>query len=155
MSRVSQSTLAVGLVQQPSEGNGTSRTRFLGQRCKILLRIIGSLLHTRHPEEDSREIDSQKDCLKFYYNRPIRHLKPIVPGETVRMWPPSESIWRAAICTDLVGPRSYERKVEERRYRCNHRQIIQARAFCHFKFLLSVSLSVFFNRIKESSDLTL
>ena len=71
----------------PSEGIGSSPSqRFLGQLHKTLLPITGSLFHPRHPtEEDTRAIDAQKLHQKFYYKRQIKHLKPIVPGETVPM----------------------------------------------------------------------
>ena len=64
----------------PSEGIGTSPSQYLlGQCCKTLLPITGSLLHPRHPEEDTREINFQKH-LKFYYKGQIRHFKPLYLG---------------------------------------------------------------------------
>ena len=98
----------------------------LSRRCTTLLPITGSLLHSSYPtEEDTGAINSQKLHQKFYYNRQVKHLKPIVPGETISMWLPGESTWNTSICTGLVAQEVMSSK-SKRSYRRNRHQIIQA-----------------------------
>ena len=94
----------------PLEGIGTSPAqRFLGRCCKTLLPITWSLLHPRYPtKEDTDAIIGQKRRQEFYYNRQVKPLKPIVPGDTIRMRLPGETTWTSGVCTDLVCPRSYK-----------------------------------------------
>ena len=111
----------------PTEGIGTSPAqRFLGRRCKTRLPMSGALLNLRYPTEgDARALNAQKQRQQYYYNRQARPLKPITPGETVRMRLPGQTTWSAGTCTGLVGPRNYDVQVEERHYRRNRRQLIQ------------------------------
>ena len=112
----------------PSEGIGASPAqRFLGRCCKTLLPFTVSLLHPRYPtEEDTDALNGQKRRQEFYYNRQVKPLKPIVPGDTIQMRLPGETTWTSGVCTDLVGPRSYKLRVGEKIYRRNRRQLIQA-----------------------------
>ena len=112
----------------PTEGIGTSPAqRFLGRRCKTLLPMSKSLLHPRYStEEDTRALNAQKQHQPFYYNRQVKPLNPITPGDTVRMRLPGQSTWSAGVCTSLAGPRSYRVKVGESQYRRNRRQLLCA-----------------------------
>ena len=93
----------------------------------MLLPITGSLLHPRYPtKEDTDALNGQKRRQEFYYNRQVKPLKPIVPGDTIQMRLPGETTWTSGVCTDLVGPRSYKLRVGEKIYRRNRRQIKQA-----------------------------
>ena len=77
----------------PSEGVGTSPAeRFFGRHCKTLLPMTGQLLEPRFPtREDTRAINGQKERQQQYYDRQVKHLKPIQTGEAVRMRLPGES----------------------------------------------------------------
>ena len=110
----------------PTEGIGTSPAqRFFGRRCRTLLPMSGPLLHPRYPTEgDTRALNVQKQHQQYHYNRQAKPLKPITPGETVRMRLPGQTTWSAGTCTGLVGPRSYDVKIGERHYRRNRRQLI-------------------------------
>ena len=112
----------------PSEGIGTSPAqRLFGCRCKTLLPMARSLLQPRYSTaEDTSALNAQKQCQKFYYDRQAKPLKPIAPGETVRLRLPGQSTWSTGECKGHVGPRSYEVKVGERSYRRNRRQLIHA-----------------------------
>ena len=105
----------------PSEGIGTSPAqRLFGRCCKILLPMSGSLLQPQYSmAEDTSALNAQKQHQKFYYDRQAKPLKPIAPGETVRLRLPGESTWSTGECKGLVGPRSYEVQVGERSYRRN------------------------------------
>ena len=59
-----------------------------------------------------------------YYNQHGRDLRPISPGETVRIRLPGQKTWSVGICKALVGPRSYEVNVGNTIYRRNRRHVI-------------------------------
>ena len=111
----------------PTEGMGTSPAqRFLGRRCKTLLPITKSLLSPRYPvKQDVQELQAQKARQLRYYNQHGRDLRPIAPGETVRIQLPGQKTWSVGICKALVGPRSYEIKVGDAVYRRNRRHVIR------------------------------
>ena len=110
----------------PTEGIGTSPAqRFLGRRCKTLLPMTGSLLEPRYPtRDDARAINSQKRRQQHYYDRQTKPLKPIEPGNAVRMRLPGESTWSPGVCSGLVGPRSYRVKVGGNVFIRNRRQLL-------------------------------
>ena len=70
----------------PTEGMGTSPAqRLLGRRCRTLLPIADSLLKPRYDTDtDNRALIGIKQCQQYYYNRAVKPLKTITPGETVR-----------------------------------------------------------------------
>ena len=105
----------------PSEGIGTSPAqRLFDRRCKTLLPMSGSLLQPRYSTaEDTSALNAQKQRQKFYYDHQAKPLKPIAPGETVRLRVPGQSTSSTGECKGLVGPRSYEVKVGKRSYRHN------------------------------------
>ena len=109
----------------PTEGIGTSPAqRFFGRCCKTLLPMAQQLLQPQYPvKKDMTFLNTQKLRQRFYYNRQAKPLRPIVPGETIRMRLPGDSTWSAGVCN---RPRSYEVKVGERNYRRNRRQLIRA-----------------------------
>ena len=106
---------------------GTSPAqRFLGRRCKTLLPITKSLLSPRYPvKQDVQELQAQKARQLRYYNQHGRDLRPIAPGETVRIQLPGQKTWSVGICKALVGPRSYKIKVGDAVYRRNRRHVIR------------------------------
>ena len=110
----------------PTEGMGTSPAqRFLGRRCKTLLPITKTLLSPRYPiKQDIQELQAQKERQQQYYNQHGRDLRPISPGETVRIRLPGQKTWSVGICKALVGPRSYEVNVGNTIYRRNRRHVI-------------------------------
>ena len=112
----------------PSEGIGTSPAqRFLGRRCRTLLPVTETSLHPRYSTgKDIQACDTLKKKQKFYYNRQAKTLKPIIPGQSIRMRLPGQTTWSAGMCVGHVGPRSYVVKVGETQYRRNRRQLIQA-----------------------------
>ena len=77
----------------PTEGMGTSPAqRFLGRRCRTLLPITKSLLKPRYPvKQDVKELQAQKQRQQKYYNQHGKDLKPINPGDTVRMRLPGQT----------------------------------------------------------------
>ena len=109
-----------------SEGVGTSPAeRFFGRRCKTLLPMTGQLLEPRFPtREDTRTINGQKERQQQYYDRQVKHLKPIQTGEALRMRLPGESSWTAGVCRGLVDPRSYRVEVGDQVYTRNRRHLI-------------------------------
>ena len=111
----------------PTEGVGTSPAqRLMGRRCKTLLPVAATLLQPRYStEEDTRALVGMKQRQQYYYNKHTKSLKPISPGETVRMKLPGQSNWSAGTCTGLAGLRSYNVKVGHI-YRRNRRQLIHA-----------------------------
>lgn len=112
----------------PSEGIGTSPSqRFLGRRCRTLLPISGSLLQPRYPvEEDARAINNQKERQQQYYDQHVKPLKPLKTGEAVRVRLPGKKTWSPAICSGMVGPRSYEVATGEQVLIRNRRHLIQS-----------------------------
>lgn len=71
----------------PSEGIGMSPAqRFLGRRCRTLLPLTERLLLPHFPTEAENErLAAQKNRQQKYYNQHTKPLKPIVPGEAIRM----------------------------------------------------------------------
>jgi len=110
----------------PSEGMETSPAqRFLGRRCKTLLPTTEALLCPRYSmEEDTAAIKIQKNRQQIYYDRHVKELKPIQPGQTIQMRLPGENTWTMGKCIKTVGPRSYEVQVGGNMYRRNQRQLI-------------------------------
>ena len=60
-----------------------------------------------------------------YYDRHVKELKPIQPGQTVQMRLPGRDTWTTGTCTKKAGPRSYEVQMGGSMYRRNRRQLIQ------------------------------
>ena len=76
---------------------------------------------------DAQAIQRLKEKQRFYYNRHVKPLPPLSPGETVRMQLPGEKTWSPGICVGQSGPRSYNVKVGEQEYRRNRRQVMQTK----------------------------
>lgn len=112
----------------PSEGIGTSPAqRFLGRRCKTLLPTTGQLLQPRYStDKDTRALAGQKERQRYYYDRHVKTLPPLVSGDTVCMRLPGQTTWTAGTCTGAVGPRSYSVQIGGRVFRRNRRQLIRA-----------------------------
>ena len=53
-------------------------------------------------------------------------LKPLAPGDSVRMCLPGQKTWSPGVCAGLVGPRNYEVKDGTRTFVRNRRQLIQS-----------------------------
>ena len=111
----------------PSEGMTTSPAqRLMGRRCKTLLPIAGCLLQPSFPtEQDTRDLLGRKAKQAHYYNRHIKQLDPIEPGDTIRMRLPGEQTWSAGTCVKTSGPRSYMVEVEGATFRRNRRQLVK------------------------------
>ena len=109
----------------PTEGIGTSPAqRLLGRRCRTLLPIASSLLKPRYDTEtDNRALIGIKQRQQYYYNRAVKPLKTITPGETVRMKLPGQDTWNPGTCTEQRDKRSYIVKVGNTRYRRNSRHL--------------------------------
>ena len=75
-------------------------------------------------KQDVKELQTQKQCQQHYYNQHGKDLKPITPGETVRMRLPGQTTWSLGTCTAIAGPRSYEIKVRNTTYWQNRRHLI-------------------------------
>ena len=97
----------------PTEGVGTSPAqRLMGRCCKTLLPVAGTLLKPRYDTEvDARALTGMKQRQEHYYNRSVKPLKPITPGETVRMKLPGNDKWTRGTCTAKQANRSYMVKV--------------------------------------------
>ncbi len=113
----------------PTEGLGSSPAQlFLGRRCKTFLPTHGKLLAPEYPKEESAEaINRQKQRQQHYYDRHTRPLKPLVPGDTVRMRLPGQKVWSPGVCAGLVGPRSYVVKMGNRTFVRNRRHLIKSK----------------------------
>ena len=111
----------------PTEGIGTSPVqRPMGRRCKTLLPKAAALLKPRFTtEEDARALTGRKQRQQYYYNRNAKPLKPITPGETVRMKLPGHDTWSQGTCTESLDNRSYMVKVGDTQYRRNRRHILK------------------------------
>ena len=110
----------------PTEGLGTSPAqRLFGRRTKTLLPTSGRLL--RQPEFDttSQLLHAQKNKQAFYYNNGTKELRPLEPGNTIRIHPPKYSQQRTPATVDKqVGVRSYQVITDDRRvYRRNCRHL--------------------------------
>ena len=110
----------------PTEGLGTSPAqRLFGRRTKTLLPTSGRLL--RQPEFDttSQLLHAQKNKQAFYYNNGTKELRPLEPGNTVRIHPPKYSPqWTPATVDKQVGVRSYQVITDDGRvYRRNRRHL--------------------------------
>ena len=101
----------------PTEGIGTSPAQhLLGRRCRTLLPIASSLLKPRYDTEtDNRALIGIKQHQQYYYNRAVKPLKTITPGETVHMKHPGQDTWSPGTCTGQLDKRSYTVKVGYRR----------------------------------------
>ena len=110
----------------PTEGLGMSPAqRLFGRRTKTLLPTSGRLL--RQPEFDttSQLLHAQKNKQAFYYNNGTKELRPLEPGNTVRIHPPKYSQqWTPATVDKQVGVRSYQVITDDGRvYRRNRRHL--------------------------------
>jgi len=86
------------------------------------------LLAPEYPTEGkARALNHQKQRQQHYYDLHTRPLKPLVPGESVRMRLPGEKVWSPGICAGLVGPRSYEVRVGDRTFVRNRRHLIKSK----------------------------
>ena len=110
----------------PTEGVGTSPTqRPMVRRCRTLLPIAGTLLQPRQGiEQETRALTGMKQRQQFYYNKHAKPLKPIVPGETVRMKLPGQEKWSAGICKKKVDDRSCVIRMGNVEYRRNRKHLI-------------------------------
>ena len=91
--------------------------RFLAPRCKTLLPAHGALLKPQYSTEgDTEAISKQKERQQHYYDMHTKPLKPLSPGDSVRMQLPGQKAWSPGVCAGLVGPRSYEVKVGDRTF---------------------------------------
>ena len=111
----------------PTEGIGTSSAqRLMGRKCKTLLPIAGTLLQPRNSiEQETRALTGSKRRQEFYYNKQVKPLKPVVPGEVVRMKLPGQCNWSTGTCTKKVNERSYVIKAGHVEYRRNRTNLIQ------------------------------
>ena len=102
----------------PTEGLGSSPAqRFLGRCCKTVLPAHGALLKPLYStERDTEAINRQKERQQHYYDMHTKPLKPLSPGDSVRMQLPGQKAWSPGVCAGLVGPRSYEVKVGDRTF---------------------------------------
>ena len=115
-----RNTLTEGLGSSPAQ-------RFFGRHCKTLLPTHSILLKPQYAtEKDAQAINKQKQRQQQYYDVHSRPLKPLIPGDTVRMRLPGESTWSPGVCTGLVGSRSYEVKVGERTFVRNRHHLIRS-----------------------------
>ena len=112
----------------PTEGFDSSPAqRFFGRRCKTLLPTHGTLLAPQYSTKgDTQAINRQKQRQQHYYDHHTKPLKPLTPGESVRMRLPGEKTWSPGVCEGLVGPRSYEVKVGDRIFVRNRRHLIKS-----------------------------
>ena len=99
----------------------------MGRRCKTLLPTAGALLKPCFTtKEDARALTGRKKRQQYYYyNRNAKPLKPITPGETVRMKLPGQDRWSQGIYTESLDNRSYLVKVGDTEYGRNRRHILK------------------------------
>ena len=109
----------------PTEGIGTSPAqRLMGRRCKTLLPMASTLLKPRYDTEaEEKALTIRRQKQERYYNRSTKPLKPINPGETVRMKLPGGDKWTQGTCTGKLANRSYTVKVGGAEYRRNRRHL--------------------------------
>ena len=109
----------------PTEGMGTSLAqRLLRRRCRTLLPIADSLLKPRYDTDiDNLALIGIKQRQQYYYNRAVKPLKTITPGETVGMKLPGQDTWSPGTCTGKRDKRSYIVKVGDTHYRRNSRHL--------------------------------
>ena len=82
-----------------------------------------------------------KKMATIYYDCHARPLKPIMPGETVRLWLLSRSTWITGTCNEVIQLRSYKVQVDARQYRCNQHQLLKGWGTTTFKWLETTGLS--------------
>ena len=112
----------------PTEGLCSNPVQqFLGLHCRNLLPTHGALLTTQYSTgRDSQGINKLKQHQQHYYNLRTKPLRPLAVGDSVRMRLPGEKTWTPGMCAGLVGPRSYEVKVDDRNFVRNRRQLIKS-----------------------------
>ena len=89
----------------PTEGIGPSPAqRLMGRRCKTLLPMASTLLKPRYDTEaEEKALTIRRQKQERYYNRSTKPLKPINPGETVRMKLPGGDKWTQGTCTGKLA----------------------------------------------------
>ncbi|XP_022802534.1 uncharacterized protein K02A2.6-like [Stylophora pistillata] len=110
----------------PTEGLGTSPAqRLFGRRTKTLLLTSGRLLTQPEFDTTSQLLQAQKNKQAFYYNNGTKELRPLEPGNTVRINPPKyKQQWTQATVEKQVGVRSYQVTIDDGRvYRMNRRHL--------------------------------
>jgi len=114
----------------PTEGMGTSPAqRFLGRRCRTLLPTCTILLKPHFSvQKDIQNQKQLKQRQKRYYDRHVKDLPALHPGDLVQLRLPGQVKWTVGICTKIAGQRSYEVKVGNTIYRRNRRQLIFVKA---------------------------
>lgn len=96
----------------------------MGRRCRTLLPIASSLLKPRYDTEtDNRTLIGIKQRQQYYYNRAVKPLKTITPGETVRMKLPGQDTWSPGTCTEQRDKRSYIVRVGDTHHRWSSRHL--------------------------------
>ena len=109
----------------PTKGIGTSQAwRLMSRQCKTLLFMASTLLKPRYDTEaEEKALTIRRQKQERYYNRSTKPLKPINPGETVRMKLPGGGKWTQGTCTAKLANRSYIVKVGGAEYRRNRRHL--------------------------------
>ena len=109
----------------PTKGIGTSQAwRLMSRQCKTLLSMASTLLKPRYDTEaEEKALTIRRQKQEHYYNRSTKPLKPINPGETVRMKLPGGGKWTQGTCTAKLANRSYIVKVGGAEYRRNRRYL--------------------------------
>ena len=113
----------------PTEGLETSPAqRFMGRRCKTLLPCSKKLLKPSfQTASDAKAMKVKKAAQKKRFNKTAKQLKPLKPGDAVRIQFQGSSRWVPGICVKKVAPRSYSVKVKGVLYRRNRRDIIKTK----------------------------
>ena len=108
----------------PMEGIGVSPSQIMfGRPSRTFLPQVRSTLTPSSSASVSRALQSQKATQARYYNRGTRPLRPLEPGQSVRMRLPGQPLWTLGVCVKALAHRSYVVKVNGTLYRRNRRQL--------------------------------
>ena len=119
----------------PIPGVGLSPTQLLmGRRTRSIIPIKSTLLTpmTYNTKEVQSALTARQQTQKEYFDRSSKTLKPLVPGDTIRMR--QGNTWEPAV---LVGeskagePRSYMVRANNHEYRRNRKDILKTQETLH------------------------
>ena len=108
----------------PTDQTGTSPSQWLfGRRTRTLLPLSPELLKPESHHNVTAKLRNSQTKHAEYYNKMAKPLKPLHPGDTIRMKLPGEEQWSLGACKRQVDTRSYLVECQGRVYRRNRRQL--------------------------------
>jgi len=89
----------------PTQGLDSSPCQRLMSRTRSLLQVSNFLLKPK--VIDSCVMDKKYKRIKRFYDRTMKPLRELIPGELIRMYHPGNKRWLLGKCIKMVASRSY------------------------------------------------